>query len=132
MNQNSASSGKQHRRRRSPEEWTKLVAEWKSSGRSASEFARERNVGESSLWKWDSRLRAAVRKGRQASPSPRSPTKFVAVEVKQSQAPEQRKQAAAGRIEISLPNGAVVRLQGEVAPEAVSTVIQTLAREWSC
>jgi transposase-like protein len=132
MNENSASSGKQRRRRRSPEEWTKLVAEWKSSGHSASEFARERNVGESSLWKWDFRLRAAVDKRRQASPSPRSPTKFVAVEVKGSQAPEQRKQALPGRIEISLPSGAVVRLRGNVAPEAFSTVIQTLAREWSC
>ncbi len=44
-------------KRRSQAEWTKIVREFKASGKTAAEFARRRGVKRSTLLWWCSRLR---------------------------------------------------------------------------
>ena len=43
--------------RRTAEEWSEMVDEWKASGRSAEDFAENKGVSESSLYTWRKRLR---------------------------------------------------------------------------
>ena len=81
----------------SREVWAKRVAEWKSSGLTASEFARRHKLGEASLKWWRWKLGAT----RKRKPATMSPLTFVEMT---SAARRETIELVVGAIEVRVPS----------------------------
>jgi hypothetical protein len=98
--------------RRSRAEWTSEVSEWRGSGLSAADYAKQRGLNRGTLLWWS---RKVGRNHAEHSAAPRSaaaPVTFVPVRVRE----EILESAAGGQgsIEIILCNGRRVRVAGAV------------------
>ena len=120
-------TGVERRRRWRPEEKLRIIAESLQPGASVSEIARRHDMSRGLLWNWrrQARCTASVKHPQQS---------FVPVTVTNDVAgPTEsrggnRSSAAAGRIEIALPDGICIRIDGEVSPTALRRVIAALRR----
>ncbi len=121
----------QRRARRSAEEWSRLVAEWRDSGVAAEVFATERGLSQTSLFKWTARLK------REAG-GPRRSGKFVAVDVV-GDGPASSSSSVAGsgvamaaheggRIELVTLSGRVIRWSGRIDVDALAGVLEVAER----
>lgn len=79
------------RRRRTREEWKKILVAWRKSGLTGDEFSTQRGLSSSNLYRWSGKLGIGmeIRKGSSASPrippsrmSDQSATGFAAGEVR--------------------------------------------------
>lgn len=97
-------------------EWSKRVARWRSSGLTASEFARRYGLNVTTLRCWSSRL---GRSPREESSASLSPLTFV-----------EMTGAVAGRepVEIALPSGVRLRVPHDFDAGALARVLDVLAR----
>ncbi len=120
----------QRRARRSAEEWSRLVAEWRDSGVAAEVFAAERGVSRTSLFKWTARLK------REAGGPTRS-AKFVAVDVVGDGPGSSSSSAASGvamaaheggRTELLTLSGRVIRWSGGIDVDALAGVLEVAER----
>lgn len=95
--------------------WHALVAEWKASGKTAMEFARERDLSAASLFYWSSALR------RESTPRPSSETmKLLPVQVTPSV-------VGSRTAELELAVGQVrVRFDDGASPQYVAALAQAL------
>jgi transposase-like protein len=84
------------RRRRSREEWARVVAEWRASGVTAQRFAQLRGIRVSTLRWWASALRRELGH----HPAPSSTVEFIEVPPHQELAELQ-----GPHFELTLPNG---------------------------
>ena len=98
--------------------WSRLVAEWKRSGLTARQFASKRRLAASTLswWAWRLRSQGAL-PGEQAG----SGVELVSVEVDESQ-------TDGGGWELSLPGGAVLRVEGPLEPASLREILSTVTR----
>ena len=115
---------KNRRIQRSKSQWAKLVLEWRRSGKSQRQFAEEQGVGASRLSAWAKQLpsgssvKAGKRKGSQ-----RSSTSFSEVLVV-----EPHEEQMSGIVEVTTPTGYVVRVTGEMAPDALRAVLRQVGQ----
>jgi len=101
--------------RRRQERWQGILRQQADSGVSVRQFCREHQLAESSFYFW---RRELGRRGREEGPA----AAFVPVEVT-PEAPAR----AAGKIEIALPGGWRVRLDGTVDRTVLADVLAAVA-----
>ena len=95
--------------------WAELVEAWEASGRTASAFAAEQEITESSLRWWKTELsRRARKQGARHSPGPVRRTTRVAVArvVREGEAPPVAAERPKGSIELVLDGARVVLAPG--------------------
>ena len=107
--------------RRSREQWAAEIAGWRKSGLDSAEYAQQRGLNRSTLLGWSFKVGAMEGKPGTRRESSR-PTHFLPVRVR---AQDAAKAAAsdAGRIEIVLTNGRLVRVAGAVDPGELARVL---------
>ena len=98
------------------EMWSKRVARWKASGKTATEFAREHGLSESSLKWWAWKLGAKRREAKTVSP-------LTFVEMTSAIA------RGVAAIEVVLETGVVVRVAADFDESALSRVLEVLDRQ---
>lgn len=98
--------------------WSRLVTEWKRSGLTARQFASKRKIAPSTLSWWAWRLR---RQGALPGEEAGSGVELVSVEVDESQ-------TDGGGWELSLPGGAVLRVEGPLEPASLREILSTVTR----
>jgi hypothetical protein len=109
-------------KRRPESEWSTLVQQWQSSGRSAEAFSAENAVSVARLQWWDAELRrrsarAVPRKGGAAKPA------FAELRVV---APSAR--TTPGIVEVHARSGWVVRVQGRVEDAVLVSVLRAVSQ----
>jgi hypothetical protein len=95
--------------------WAELVEAWEASGRTASSFAADQGIAETSLRWWKTELsRRARRQGARRSPGPGRGTTGVAVArvVREGEAPPAPTERPKGSIELVLDGARVVLAPG--------------------
>jgi transposase len=123
------------RRKWTPEEKSALLAEVEAVGGRVSVVARRHGISDSLLYNWRSAWKAA------AVMRAREPVEFLSVGMigragegeprgvltpEQAPPPEHRQEDTAGTIEIELPGGARVRVDGAVSEKALARVLRAL------
>lgn len=109
---------RKRRAKRSAEEWSALIAEWRRSGKTAAAFAEEHDLCRSSLYGWASKLRDEVERQREA---------FVPIRVVGGRR-EEPEQGARPCIELVTRSGRMLRVVGPVDAEALSAVLEVAER----
>jgi transposase len=120
-------NGIERRRRWRPEEKLRIIAESLQPGASVSEIARRHDMSRGLLWNWrrQARRNAPVQQAQQSFVPVKITNEFAAA----AESPcGNRSAAPAGRIEIALPDGICIRIDGEVSPAALRRVIAALRR----
>jgi hypothetical protein len=105
--------------RRSRSEWEREVAQWRSSGRSAADYARERGVKAGTLLWWSAQLK---RKRTPVRGVEATPVAFLPLHVRETH-PERSVMATGSTIEVILGNGRRVRVVGQVDVEQLERVL---------
>jgi hypothetical protein len=114
----------QRSERRSGSEWSSLVRQWGSSGKSAAEFAAERGVSALRLQWWGSELRRRLAKdARSLGQLARRHSAFAELRVVSS-----KPSASAGAVEVHARSGLVVRVHGTVDPALLVSVLRAVAQ----
>ena len=114
-------------RRRPPissAERARIVSDWQRSGLSAEAYAREHDVGASSLWKWSREERTG--NGRVRKNTRREMPMFVEIPLSQEQRSTGLREDVDGTIELVCPSGHHVLLRGAVSASQLSTVLRSL------
>jgi hypothetical protein len=107
--------------RRSRSEWEREVARWRSSGRSAADYARERGIKAGTLLWWSAQLKRNPGQVPAAS-TEATPVAFLPLRVRQSP-PERSVMATEPTLEVILGNGRRVRVAGRVDVEQLERVL---------
>ena len=105
----------------------RLVAEWRSSGRSAAEFAKRHGVPQWALYTWAKQLGAGPNRRRHQRGGARGSTTasapgFMPVRLVGDEHGDPAPRAE-GVVEIQLRGGDVVRVVGEVSAERLRAVV---------
>ncbi len=103
-------------------EWTKRVQRWEKSGQSAEAFAAREGFKAKQLYWWRWKLRATP-----AAPRPAEPLTFLPVRVVDAPAPAPPPPSLSTPIEITLPNGLVVRVTADIDPAKLARVLTAAA-----
>jgi hypothetical protein len=119
------------RHRRTKAEWTKLVEEWRRSGLSSDEYAKQHNLGRLNLLKWAARLAPDRRKDGDPHNQGRNPTRFIPLQLA-SEGQTRRQEQLQGSIELELPDGCLVRVRGEVSSAVLAKVLAAVQGPKSC
>ena len=118
-------TGVERRRRWRPEEKLRVLAEAEEPGARTSEVARRHDISRGLLWYW----RRQLRQGRLAVADTQVPV-FLPLQVSGEVPPGPVAPAAATdpRIEITLPDGTLVRVGADVDAVALRRVLSVLRR----
>jgi hypothetical protein len=115
---------RKHTRASRREFWEGVVVRQKKSGLSVGRFCRRENLSSSTFYRWNQKLRGAIRvPERSGSAGPA----FAPVRV----VPETAEVVAGGTIEILLGRDRRVRLSGRVDPTALADVLAVLEGDGS-
>lgn len=95
--------------RRSRSEWAREVVRWRSSGRSAADYAAEHGLKAGTLLWWSAQLK---RKPTLAAAHDATPVAFLPLRVREAKSA--RSAAEAASVEVILGNGRRVRVVGDV------------------
>lgn len=98
--------------RRSRAEWTSEVIEWRGSGLSAAEYAKQRGLNRGTLLWWSRKVGRSQEQHHAAPRAASGPVTFVPVRVREE--PLESASSGQGSIEIILCNGRRVRIAGAV------------------
>jgi transposase-like protein len=116
-------------------EWAAIIQQWQSSGLSVRGYCREHGLREARFYWWRKQLARAT-KVKLKSPAvsdagaTAKPIDFLPVRIKQAETGEDTGRSTAAqaqRIDIFLPSGAVVRLNGSMPGEKLSLIMQMVA-----
>jgi len=99
-------------RKRSAEQWQRLIADYEASGLTQVEFARKHGVAESSIQRWRSRL------GRGEGQVPACGVEFVQVKANDGEP----------AVQIALSEGVVIRFGQAAEASLIAEVAQHVAR----
>jgi len=123
------SAQRKRRSPRRPAEWARIVKDWQNSGLSATEYAKRHDLGAPNLWRWSTKLQLRAGRRHTVVDDAITPTGFIPVQVSRHQGPGERppQKRLQGSIELELTNGCVVRLRGEVSPDALKAALSALA-----
>jgi len=106
--------------------WRGVLADWKASGLTASEFSRRRKVCRPLLFVWRNRLESAST-SRRTSKTPRRPP-FLPVRIVESPpAPSSRL-----HVELTLRNGRQLRVPADFPPKALADLAAALEATSAC
>lgn len=105
---------------RNAAKWADLVSELRSRGKSRRVFAKERGLSVSTLGAWVRRFKQEERASKAPAPSAFSQ---VSVVPGSAQAP-----SPAAVLQVTTPQGFVLRVSGEVDPALLETVLQGVSR----
>jgi len=114
---------RERRRSFSVEEKLRIVDEMREPGATVAEVARRHGLGTNLLYVW-----RRMAEGRGARPA--EPVRLIPVQI-EGPAPSPASAAPSGgggRIEIGLPGGIKVKIDGEVAPDRLAAVLALLRR----
>lgn len=114
---------RQTRKRRTASQWKELVADWRSSGKSRWQYAQEHELKPSTLGYWAKRLRAESEDTHRGTRSERSGAAFVPVRVV-----SEAESGAKSLVEVTTPNGTVIRLRGAAEASTVAAVLEAVGR----
>ena len=106
-----------NRKKRSREEWARLVTEWRASGQSAQDFAKKRRVGVRTLHWWSSALRRKQPRGGGAAW-----VNFVEVPQLAVAGSPRRD----GKLVLALRNGRRLSFSGDVEVERIAELVRAL------
>jgi hypothetical protein len=108
------------RARRPTAAWIEEVREWRASGQTAVQYAKEHGLHPGTLAAWGSKVRNVVAKMGSAGAGNREP-KFLAVRL--AGADLERTTAGGGEVEIVLINGRRIRVSGDFQSETLTRLI---------
>ena len=111
--------------RRSAEEWTIEVGDWKRSGKGSLEYAKERGISAASLKWWSNEFR---RRGRLDSAGPA----FLPVRVGGGDDVTSATKTTGVRAEVVLAGGRCVRVAGELTLEQFARLLDVVEGGQSC
>lgn len=116
---------KNRKKRRPASVRSKLVDEWRVSGKSQREFSREHGVNTSTFAGWVRQLELSRRSTKTALvPRPTGPK----VGFSEVRVVEERPRQKASLVEVTTPGGYVVRVTGQVDPSMLRELLEEVAQ----
>jgi transposase-like protein len=117
---------KSRRRKQAEAEWLNIIEQWRASGMSIRRYCREHGLRESRFYWWRKELA-----GNDCKPSHaiNAAIEFLPLRIKETQMADSGKSASIGgqRIDIFLPNGSMLRVNGDISEDKLSAIVQMVA-----